>query len=149
MSLAQGACTSYKVGLLNGQFNFGTGTTQTFKIALYTSYATLNASTTGYTPVGEVTGGGYTAGGEVLTISQIPTSSGTTAYLSFNNAVWTSASFTARGALVYLADGITNPAIFVLDFGSDKVPTAAGVFTVTFPTATATSAILQINQEHL
>jgi hypothetical protein len=145
MSILQGAVTSYKVGLLNGQFNFGTGTTQVFKIALYTGFANLDSNTTSYIVDSEVSGGGYTTGGEVLTISQVPTSSETTAYISFDPAIWTGASFTARGALVYLADGLTNPAVFVLDFGSDKVPTAAGVFTVTFPTANATSAILRLN----
>jgi hypothetical protein len=135
--------STFTTGLPSGVFNFNTGTTQTFKIALYTNAATLNADTTTYTTTGEVVASGYTAGGLVLTISQVPTtgSSGTTAYWSFNNAVWTTA-VTARGALIYLANGTTNPAICVLDFGSDK--TSTNTFTVQFPSATNTTAIIRI-----
>ena len=134
---------TFKTGLPSGAFNFNTGTTQVFKIALYTNAATLNADTTGYTATGEVSASGYTAGGQVLVVSQIPTtgSSGTTSYWSFNNAIW-SIGVTARGALIYLADGATNPAICVLDFGSDK--TSSNTFTVQFPAATNTSAIIRI-----
>jgi hypothetical protein len=134
---------TFKTGLPGGTFNFNTGTTQTFKIALYTNAATLNADTTAYTSTGEVVASGYTAGGLALVISQVPTTgpSGTTAYWSFNNAVWTTA-VTARGALIYLADGATNPAICVLDFGSDKISTTT--FTVQFPAVTNTSAIIRI-----
>jgi len=134
---------TFKTGLPSGTFNFNTGTTQVFKIALYSNAATLDATTTGYTSTGEVVASGYTAGGQVLVISQVPTvgASGTIAYWSFDNAVWTTAT-TARGALIYLADGLTNPAICVLDFGSDKTSTAT--FTVQFPAATNTSAIIRI-----
>jgi len=134
---------TFKTGLPSGTFNFNTGTTQTFKIALYTNAATLNADTTAYTSTGEVVASGYTAGGLALVISQVPTigSSGTTAYWSFDNAVWTTA-VTARGALIYLANGTTNPAICVLDFGSDKTSTTT--FTVQFPAVTNTSAIIRI-----
>jgi hypothetical protein len=134
---------TFKTGLPSGTFNFNTGTTQVFKIALYTNAATLDATTTAYTSVGEVSASGYTAGGQVLVISQVPTvgASGTTAYWSFANAVWTTA-VTARGALIYLADGATNPAICVLDFGSDK--TSTNTFTVQFPAVTNTSAIIRI-----
>jgi hypothetical protein len=134
---------TFKTGLPSGTFNFNTGTTQTFKIALYTNAATLDATTTGYTATGEVVASGYTAGGQTLVISQIPTigNTGTTAYWSFNNAVWTTA-VTARGALIYLANGTTNPAICVLDFGSDK--TSTNTFTVQFPAVTNTSAIIRI-----
>jgi hypothetical protein len=134
---------TFKTGLPSGTFNFNTGTTQTFKIALYTNAATLNADTTAYTSTGEVVASGYTAGGQVLVISQVPTvgATGTTAYWSFNNAVWSTA-VTARGALIYLADGATNPAICVLDFGSDK--TSTSTFTVQFPAITNTSAIIRI-----
>jgi hypothetical protein len=134
---------TFKTGLPSGTFNFNTGTTQVFKIALYTNAATLNADTTAYTSTGEVVASGYTAGGLTLVISQVPTvgASGTTAYWSFNNAVWSTA-VTARGALIYLADGASNPAICVLDFGADKTSTAT--FTVQFPTATNTSAIIRI-----
>jgi hypothetical protein len=134
---------TFKIGLPSGAFNFNTGTTQVFKIALYTNAATLDATTTGYTATGEVVASGYTAGGQTLVISQVPTigNTGTTAYWSFDNAVWTTA-VTARGALIYLADGLTNPAICVLDFGADK--TSATTFTVQFPAVTNTSAIIRI-----
>jgi len=134
---------TFKTGLPSGTFNFNTGTTQVFKIALYTNAATLDATTTGYTTVGEVVASGYTAGGQTLVISQVPTigNTGTTSYWSFNNAVWTTA-VTARGALIYLADGLTNPAICVLDFGADKTSTTT--FTVQFPAVTNTSAIIRI-----
>jgi hypothetical protein len=134
---------TFKTGLPSGTFNFNTGTTQVFKIALYTNAATLNADTTGYTSTGEVVASGYTAGGQVLVISQVPTTgnTGTTSYWSFNNAVWSTA-VTARGALIYLADGATNPAICVLDFGADKTSTTT--FTVQFPAVTNTSAIIRI-----
>jgi hypothetical protein len=134
---------TFKTGLPSGTFNFNTGTTQVFKIALYTNAATLDATTTGYTTVGEVVASGYTAGGQTLVISQVPTTgnTGTTAYWSFNNAVWTT-GVTARGALIYLADGLTNPAICVLDFGADKTSTTT--FTVQFPAVTNTSAIIRI-----
>ena len=133
---------TFKTGLPSGTFNFNTGTTQVFKIALYTNAATLDATTT-YTATGEVVASGYTAGGLTLVISQVPTvgASGTTAYWSFNNAVWNTA-VTARGALIYLANGTTNPAICVLDFGADK--TSATTFTVQFPAVTNTSAIIRI-----
>lgn len=143
MAISQAMCTSFKVGLLNGDFDFGTGTAQTFKIALYTSSATLGASTTAYSASNEVSGTGYSAGGQSLTISQVPTSSGTTAFLDFADVTWSSATITARGALIYLADGATNPAVAVLDFGGDKTSTA-GDFTIQFPTADASSAILRI-----
>ena len=143
MPLVQGQTTSFKVGLFNAQFNFGVGTTQVFKLALYTASASLDASTTAYTTSGEVVGTGYTAGGVTLTVSQVPTSSGTTAYIGFANALWPGATFTARGGLLYLADGVTNPSIAVLDFGADKTATAQ-TFTVQFPTATADSAIVRI-----
>jgi hypothetical protein len=134
---------TFKTGLPSGVFNFNTGTTQVFKIALYTNAATLDATTTGYTSTGEVSASGYTAGGQILVINQVPTvgATGATAYWSFNNAVWTTA-VTARGALIYLADGTTNPAICVLDFGSDKTSTTT--FTVQFPAVTNTSAIIRI-----
>jgi len=134
---------TFKTGLPSGTFNFNTGTSQVFKIALYTNAATLNADTTAYTSTGEVVASGYTAGGQTLVISQVPTvgNTGTTAYWSFNNAVWTTA-VTARGALIYLANGTTNPAICVLDFGADKTSTTT--FTVQFPAVTNTSAIIRI-----
>lgn len=143
MAISQAMCTSFKVGILDGDFDFGTGTSQTFKIALYTSSATLGASTTAYSSSNEVTGTGYSAGGQALTISQVPTSSGTTAFIDFADVTWSSSTITARGALIYLANGSTNPAVAVLDFGGDKTSTA-GDFTIQFPTADASNAILRI-----
>ena len=136
---------TFKVGILDGTFNFNTGTSDVFKIALYTNAATLDATTAAYTATGEVSGSGYTAGGEALTVSQVPTvgsGTGTTSYLSFGNVSWTS-SFTARGALIYLDNGTTNPTICVLDFGSDK--TSSSTFTVQFPDPSNTSAIIRIS----
>ena len=143
MAISQAMCTSFKVGVLDGTFDFSSGTSQTFKIALYTSSASLDATTTAYSATNEVSGTGYTAGGETLTIAANPTSSGTTAYLDFSDVTWTSATITANGALIYLADGATNPAIAVLAFGADKTSTA-GDFTVQFPTADASNAIVRI-----
>ena len=115
---------------------------QTFKIALYTSSASLDAATTAYSTTNEVVGTGYSAGGNTLTISTNPTSSGTTAYLDFADTTWSAATITARGALIYLSGG-SNPAVAVLDFGSDKTSTA-GDFTIQFPTADASNAIIRI-----
>jgi hypothetical protein len=133
---------TFLVGLLDGVYKFDG--TQTYNIALYTNAATLNQDTTAYTSTGEVSASGYTAGGQALAISQVPTlgNSGSTAYLSFTNAAWTTA-VTARGALIYLANGTTNPAVCVLDFGSDK--TSTNTFTVQFPAVTNTSAIIRLS----
>ena len=133
------ACNAFKTGLMNGTFNFTSGT---FYMALYTNAATLDASTTAYTSSGEVVASGYTAGGLALTIAQAPTvgNTGNTAYISFDNAVWTSA-LTARGALIYQSGG-GNPAVCVLDFGADKTSTTT--FTVQFPAVSNTSAIIRI-----
>ena len=134
------SCNVFKTGLMNGTYNFTSGT---FKIALYTNAATLDATTTAYTATGEASGGSYSAGGQNLVIAQTPTvgSSGTIAYISFNNAVWTGA-ITARGALIYLS-GSGNPAVCVLDFGNDK--SSSSTFTVQFPAITNTSAIIRIS----
>jgi len=133
------SCNVFKTGLMNGTFNFTSGT---FYIALYTNAATLDASTTAYTATGETVASGYTAGGLALTIAQVPTvgNSGSTAYISFDNAAWTSA-LTARGALIY-QNGGGNPAVCVLDLGADKTSTAT--FTVQFPAVSNTSAIIRI-----
>ena len=143
MAITQAMTTSFKVGILNADFDFGTGTSQVFKIALFTSAANLSAATTAYSTSNEVTGTGYTAGGNTLTISTVPTSTGTTAFLDFSDTTWTSSTITARGALIYLANGTTNPSVAVLDFGADKTSTA-GDFTIQFPTADSTSAIIRI-----
>ena len=134
-------CNVFKTGLMNGSFNFTSGT---FYIALYTNAATLDATTTAYTTTGEATGGNYSAGGQVLTVSQVPTIGNqtgiATSYISFDNASWTG-SITARGALIYQAGD--NGAICVLDFGNDK--TSTSTFTVQFPAVTNTSAIIRIS----
>ena len=143
MAITQAMCTSFKQALLDGEMDFSSDTAQTFKIALFTSSATLGAATTAYSATNEVSGTGYTAGGNTLTISTNPTTSGTTAYLDFADTTWSAATITARGALIYKADGATNPAVAVLDFGSDKTSTA-GTFTIVFPAATATGAIIRI-----
>lgn len=139
-------CVSFKTGLPSGTFNFASGTSDVFKIALYTSSATLDSDTAAYTTSGEVADSGYTAGGATLTISQVPTvgsqtGSDSVMYLSFSNVSW-SGAITARGALIYKADGVTNPAICVLDFGADKTSTTT--FTVQFPVASSSSAIIRL-----
>lgn len=144
MAITQALCTTFKVALLNGEMDFSSDTAQTFKIALYTSSATLDATTTAYTATNEVSGTGYTAGGNAITISVNPTSSGTTAYLDFADTTWSSATITARGALIYDANGTTNPAVAVLDFGADKTSTA-GDFTIVWPAADASNAIIRIS----
>jgi hypothetical protein len=141
MTIAQGATNTFKVGLLDGNYDLAAGS---FKIALYTGAAFIGPETTAYTTDGEVVADGYTAGGEALTISQVPTignqSGNAIAYLSFSNVTWTSA-LTARGALIY--DSSTNASVCVLDFGADKTSTTT--FTVQFPAATNTAAIIRIN----
>jgi hypothetical protein len=122
--------------------DFSSDTAQSYKIALYTSSASLDAATAAYTTSNEVSGTGYTAGGNTLSISTNPTSTGTTAFLSFATTTWSTATITARGALIYQAGGST-PAVAVLDFGGDKTSTA-GDFQITFPTADATNAIIRI-----
>ena len=141
MAITQTMCTSFKKALLDGEMDFSSNTSQTFKIALFTSAATLNADTTAYTSSDEVVGTGYTAGGNTLTVVA-PATSGTTAFLDFSDTTWSSATITARGALIYQSGG-SNPAVAVLDFGSDK-STVADNFTVQFPTADASTAIVRI-----
>jgi len=143
MAISQAMCTSFKKDLLDGTFNFSSGTGQVFKIALYTDSATLGAATTAYTSSDEVTGTGYVALGKTLTISTNPTTSGTTAYLDFADVTWSSASITARGALIYMYNGGTNPAVAVLDFGADKT-SSAGDFKIVMPTADASNAIIRL-----
>lgn len=138
--IVQGQCTIFKQNLLSGLENFATGTTQVYKIALYTANAELNAATLIYTTLNEVVGTGYVAGGEIL-IPIVPAKLDSTAYVSFNNISWLVSSFICRGALIY--NSTTNAAVAVLDFGSDK--TASGTFTVTFPAATSTSAVIRIS----
>jgi hypothetical protein len=134
--------TSFKIQLLNGVQNFSA---DTFKIALYTSSATLDANTTAYTTSNEVAAtGNYTTGGNTLSVSTTPTNggSGTTAFIDFADTTWASATITARGALIY-NNSKSNAAVAVLDFGSDKTSTD-GDFTIQFPAATNTTAIIRI-----
>jgi len=142
MAITQAMCTSFKKALLDGEMDFSSNTAQSYKIALYTSSASLDAATTAYTTSNEVSGTGYTAGGNTLSISTAPTTSGTTAFLSFGTTTWSTATITARGALIYQVGGST-PSVAVLDFGGDKTSTAED-FQITFPTADATNAIIRI-----
>lgn len=142
MAITQALCTSFKVEILQGIHNFTASTGDVFKLALYTSSANLDATTTVYTSSNEVGNSGtYTAGGGSLT-NITPTSSGTTAFLDFADISFTSATITARGALIYNSSK-SNRAVAVLDFGSDKISTT-GTFTVQFPTADASNAIVRI-----
>lgn len=138
--ITQTLTTSFKVELLQGVHNFGPTSPNTFKIALYSSTASLGADTTVYSTTEEVSGTGYTAGGNTLTIVD-PSFGGTTAYVSFDNTSWSGASFTAAGALIY-NESQGNKSVAVLNFGNDK--TASGTFTVQFPSATSTTAIIRI-----
>lgn len=138
--IIQTQCTSFKVNCLSGLENFANGTPYTYKIALYTANANLDANTTAYTSQDEVSGSGYTAGGQTLVVIP-PTSQNNTAYVSFQNATWSSASFTCRGALIYNSN--TSAAVAVLNFGSDKI-VSNQTFTVTFPAATSDTAVIRI-----
>ena len=140
MTIAQGATNTFKVGMMDGSYDLAAGS---FKIALYTGAASIDANTTAYTTDGEVVATGYTAGGESLTITQVPTIGNqtgvATVYMSFGNVTWTSA-LTARGALIYDANSLAS--VCVLDFGADKTSTTT--FTVQFPAATNTAAIIRM-----
>jgi hypothetical protein len=134
--------TSFKQQLLTGTHNFTNGTGNTFKLALYTNSASFTAATTAYTATNEVSGAGYTAGGGTLT-NVTPTTSGTTALTDFADLTFSSATITARGALIYNDTAAGDPVVVVLDFGSDKSSTS-GDFTIVFPTADASNAIIRI-----
>lgn len=148
MAILQTATTSFKVELLQAVHNFGPTSANTFKVALYTAAANLGTATTVYSTTNEVTGTGYTAGGNTLTISIYPTSGNNslsipTAYISFANTSWTNATFTARAALIYnVTQG--NKSVAVLDFGSDKTVNN-DTFQIIFPTPDANSAIVRIS----
>lgn len=135
-------CTSFKKELLQGVHDFTASTGNTFKLALYTNSASFTAATTAYTATNEISGTGYTAGGGTLT-NVTPTTSGTTAFTDFNDLTFSAATITARGALVYNDTASGDPSVVVLDFGSDKSSTA-GDFTIVFPTADASNAIIRI-----
>jgi hypothetical protein len=148
MAITQAMATSFKVDILNGVHAFGTTVTRgstaadTFKIALYTSSATLDSTTTAYSVTNEVSGTGYSAGGNTLSVSQVPTSTSTTAWLDFSDTTWSSATITANGALIYNSSQ-SNKAVAVLAFGGDKTSTN-GDFTIVFPTADSSNAIIRI-----
>ena len=148
MTISQAMATSFKVELLNGIHAFSTTvvraatTADTFKIALYTSSAALGEATGTYSTSNEVVGTGYTAGGNTLSVSTAPTSTGTTAFLSFSNTTWGTATITANGALIYNSTQ-GNKAVAVLAFGADKTSTA-GDFTIVFPASNASNAIIRI-----
>jgi hypothetical protein len=150
LAIGQTLATSFKVEILDGIHNFGVGVIRattaadTFKIALYSTLATLNSTTTVYTTQDEVTGTGYVAGGNTLVISQAPTSTNTetVAWLNFENSSWASATFSADGALIYNSTQ-GNKAVAVLNFGGTKTTTNQ-TFTVTFPASTSSAAIIRI-----
>lgn len=141
MAITQAMCTSFKQELLEAVHNFKNSGGDTFKVALYTSSASLGASTTAYSTSNEVSGTGYTAGGNTLTRVD-PSSSGTTAITDFADTTWSSATITARGALIY-NNSDSNKAVAVLDFGADKI-SSGGDFTIQFPAADASNAIIRI-----
>jgi hypothetical protein len=140
MAIVQTQCTIFKQNCLSGLENFAVGTPYVYKLALYTADASLDATTVAYSTTGEVVGSGYTAGGQAMVVIP-PASNGSTAYISFVNPVWTSASFVTRGALIYNSTK-GNKAIAVLDFGSDK--TTVIEFTITLPPDEPTSAVIRI-----
>ena len=149
MAITQAMATSFKVEILKGLHAFGTsviraGTTaDTFRVALYTSSATMDATTTAYSVTNEVSGTNYTAGGEAITIVTAPTSTSTTAWLDFTDVTWATSTITARGALIYNDTSSGNLAVGVLDFGSDKTSTA-GNFSIVWPAGDSTNAIIRV-----
>ena len=145
MAITSAVCTSFKVELLKGVHNFTATTGNTFKLALYTSSASLGAGTTAYSTSNEITnpsGTAYTAAGATLT-SVTPTSDSTTAVCDFSDVSYTDATFTANGCLIYNDSASGDPACVVVAFGGDKTVTA-GTFTIQFPTADATNAIIRL-----
>ena len=135
-------CTSFKTELMTGTHNFTASTGNTFKLALYDNSASFTAATTAYTTSNEISGSGYSAGGGTLT-NITPTSSSTTAFTDFDDLTFSTATITARGALIYNDTAAGDPSIVVLDFGGDKTSTS-GTFTIQFPTADADDAILRL-----
>ena len=142
MSISQAMCTSFKVEILKGVHNFTASTGNTFKLALYTSSASLGAATTAYTSSNEVSGTGYTAKGGTLT-SVTPVASSTTAIGDFADLTFSSATITANGAMIFNETATGDPSVLILAFGGDK-SSSAGDFTIQFPTANATDAIIRI-----
>jgi len=142
MAITQAMCTSFKKELLEGKHNFLNSGGDTFKIALYTSSASLAASTTAYTTSNEVSGTNYSAKGNTLT-NVDPSSSGTTALTDFADTTWSSSTITAYGAMIFNEDTSGDTSVLILSFGADKTSTA-GDFTIAFPTADASDAIIRI-----
>ena len=142
MAITSAICNSFKTEILTGTHNFSSSGGNTFNLALYTSSATLSKSTTAYTTSEEVSGSGYTAKGNALT-SVTPALSTDTAVCDFADTSFTSASFTARGCLIFNDSASGDPAVCAIDFGSDKTVTS-GTFTIQFPTADASNAIIRI-----
>jgi len=142
MAISQAMCTSFKVELLKGVHNFTNSSGNTFNIALYTSSASLGAGTTAYTTSNEVSGTNYTAKGQALT-NVTPTSSSTTALTDFADETFSNVTLTARGALIFNDSASGDPAVCVLDFGSDK-SASSGDFTIVFPAADSSNAIIRI-----
>lgn len=141
MTIRQGLTTSFKLDLLNGRQNVASNS---LKMALYTAFATLDENTTAYTETNEITGTGYTAGGQALSNVTINSTSNGIVFVSFSNPVWNPAQFTVRGALIY-NETVSNASVAVLDFGSDKTQAGNNTFTVTLPPDTASSALIRIN----
>ena len=135
-------CTSFKKELMEAKHNFLLSGGNTFKLAMYDNNASFTAATTAYTTSNEVSGTGYSAGGGTLTRID-PSSSGTTAFTTFSDLTFSTATVTARGALIYNDTATGDPTVIVLDFGADKTSTA-GDFTIQFPTADASTAIIRI-----
>ena len=141
MAITQAMCTSFKTELLTGTHNFTNSSGNTFKLALYTSSASLGAGTTAYSTSNEVSGTGYSAGGSALT-NVTPSADGTTAITDFADLTFSSSTITARGALIY-NDSVSDKAVLVLDFGADKA-SSSGDFTIQFPAADASNAIIRL-----
>jgi hypothetical protein len=142
MAITTAMCTSFKQELMEAKHNFLASGGNTFNLALYTSSATLGAATTAYSATNEVSGTGYTAKGAALTNIN-PTTSGTTAFTDFADLTFSSSSITARGALIFNDTAAGDPAVCALDFGADKT-SSSGDFTIQFPTADASNAIIRI-----
>ena len=142
MSITQAMCTSFKKELMTATHNFTASSGNSFKLALYTSSASLSAATTAYSSTNEASGTNYTAKGGALT-NVTPTTSGTTALTDFADLTFSNATVTANGALIFNDTASGDPAVVVLAFGADKTSTA-GDFTIQFPTADASNAIIRI-----
>ncbi len=141
MTIRQGLTTSFKLDMVNGRQNVAS---DALKIALYTAFADINENTTAYSATNEITGTGYTAGGQALSNVTVSSTSDGIVYVSFSNPTWNPAQFTARGALIYNTTR-SNASIAVLDFGSDKTQAGNNTFTVALPPDTASSALIRIN----